>query len=117
MTTMVYALFISAVLCGSAMAKAQQLGNTDPHCCALVGEALADAGRLHTGMKRSEVERLFTRDGGVTFRGDTTYVYKKCPLIKLHVKFDLPTPASGGAENDDLISSISSLSIEGEIKD
>jgi hypothetical protein len=48
-------------------------------------------------MTRSELMKVFTTEGGLEFKNDTTsrrtYVYRKCPYIKVDVTLAIANPA------------------------
>jgi hypothetical protein len=57
---------------------------------------------IKPGMTRSDLLKVFTSEGGISFRTQQTYVLKQCPLIKVDVQF-----AKSGKEADDKITAIS----------
>ncbi|MDP9269341.1 MAG: hypothetical protein M3P27_13600 [Acidobacteriota bacterium] len=77
-------------------------GCGDPAACKLIEQAIEDAKSLKVGMYRSDVERQFRADGGMTFmaRGEpgtehARYVYKRCPNIKVNVDLAAEVNHSG----------------------
>lgn len=56
-------------------------------CCSLVAKAIEAAARLKPNMTRSDIENDFRADGGLHVTGETVYVYKSCPDIKIRVTF------------------------------
>src|SRR5215469_17710005 len=42
---------------------------------------------IKVGMTRSDLMKVFTTEGGVSTISQRTYVYRKCPYIKVDVKF------------------------------
>lgn len=67
-----------------------------------VATALRSIQTIKAGMTRSDLMKVFTTEGGLEFKSETTsrrtYVYRKCPYIKVDVKLaissrneDLPT--------------------------
>lgn len=40
------------------------------------------------GMTREDLLKVFTTEGGLSFRLQRTYVYKECPYIKVTVQFE-----------------------------
>jgi hypothetical protein len=73
------------VSCQNLVASAEKTGPDD---CKVVTEALKAAGDLKPGMLRADVEKNFTLDGGVSFPGSGTYLFKACHYIKIDVQFD-----------------------------
>jgi len=55
--------------------------------CQLIIEALKAAGELKPGMLRSDLEKSFVPDGGLSFPGSGTYIFRKCHYIKIDVEF------------------------------
>jgi hypothetical protein len=96
-------IVIAALMFGSSLgslAFAQGDQKTDglsSACCQVVRAALQSASNIHAGMRRSDVEKDSVKDGGVTFRQDTTYTYRECHYIKIHVSF---VPDESGEIND-----------------
>ncbi len=68
---------------GAPIASAQQSQD-----CKVVTEGLSAANELRIGMLRSDLEKNFEPDGGISFPRSGTYTYKKCAYIKLDVEFD-----------------------------
>lgn len=42
---------------------------------------------IHPGMKREDLDTLFTTEGGKSTRFERTYVSRECPYIKVNVRF------------------------------
>lgn len=87
-------------------------------------QVLKDVSSIQSGMTRAEVLRVFTTEGGPSTRDDQQYVYRRCPYIKVIVKFRRPADADvdwGGAPDEewsgDLIESISKPFLEYPIGD
>lgn len=55
--------------------------------CSTVIQALKYAKQITVGMKRSEVEKMFKQEGGVSFRVETVYGYRECAMLKLRITF------------------------------
>jgi hypothetical protein len=62
--------------------------------CSVVQQAMQSLERLHNGSTRKEVERDFQPDGGVQAGDWTRYVFRKCSLIKVEVRFVGDSPDS-----------------------
>jgi hypothetical protein len=54
-------------------------------------------------MTRSDLQLIFTTEGGISTRTQRTYVFKDCPYIKVDVVFS----DTGATEAEDRIVSIS----------
>ena len=59
-----------------------------------------EAVSIQPGMTRAELKKLFTEEGGMQMVQTRTYVLKSCYLIHLEVKFDAPSGAASGREDD-----------------
>jgi hypothetical protein len=42
---------------------------------------------IKVGMTRSDLTKVFTTEGGLSTTSQRTYVYRRCPYIKVDVKF------------------------------
>jgi hypothetical protein len=61
-------------------------------CCSLVVKAINAAERVKPNMTRSDIEKEFREDGGLSFSGESIYVYRPCPFIKVRVTFATEVP-------------------------
>ena len=52
-----------------------------------IGKVLHDIEQIRPGMKRKDLLKVFTAEGGLSTRSQRTYVYKDCPYIKVTVHF------------------------------
>lgn len=104
-----------------ALVTPQQLfaerDNQNGQCCTVVEQALSELNHIKVGAKRKEIEKQFVIDGGVTFRNETTYIFKLCPLIKIKVTFSQNEGSSTHNSSNDVIRSISKPYIEYAAKD
>jgi hypothetical protein len=79
-----------------------------------IAQALQEIQSVQVDMKRRDLRRLFTTEGGISTRLFRVYVYKKCPYIKVNFEFQ----AAQGADNpsreseDDRITKISKPYLE-----
>jgi len=64
---------------------------------------------IHPGMKRSQLSRVFTTEGGISTRLQRTYISIDCPYIKVDITFKTPKGDTDDLpENpDDIIETIS----------
>jgi len=55
-------------------------------------QALSEMESIKPGMTRTDLLRVFAENPNFTKRGPTsgTYIYRKCPWIKVHVEFEHP---------------------------
>ena len=65
--------------------------------CAVIEEALQDAGKLKPGITRDKVEESFALDGGLNFVMTSRYSFKKCRSIKVDIEF---TDREGGSPKE-----------------
>jgi hypothetical protein len=82
-------------------------------------QVLKDVSSIQSGMSRVDLLRIFTMEGGPSTRDEAQYVYRRCPYIKVIVKFRRPADADvdwGGAPDEewsgDVIESISKPFLE-----
>ena len=61
-----------------------------------IASALRSIQAIKVGMTRSDLLKVFTTEGGLEFKNTTisqrTYVYRKCPYIKVDVKLAISGP-------------------------
>jgi hypothetical protein len=74
-----------------------------------VAKVLRQIAKIEPGMKRRDLLKVFTTEGGLSTRFQHTYVYSECPYIKVNVRFKAANNEGNGVEDepDDLIESIS----------
>lgn len=73
-----------------------------------ITKVLYQIGKLQPGMRRKDLLKTFTEEGGISTRLAKTYVYPECRLIKVDVRFKAVNDAGNGKEDpEDLIESIS----------
>ncbi len=75
-------------------------------------KALHAAERIKVGASRSEVERDFILDGGVTFRDESVYTFRNCPYLKLKIRFDRDKSKQSDLTMNDIVATISRLYVE-----
>ncbi|MGA7312555.1 MAG: hypothetical protein WBX22_01170 [Silvibacterium sp.] len=102
----------SALITGvQALPQAKSHSAESDPCCSIVVQALRDYGHLKVGIKRSEVEKDFQVSGGLSTRTEAYYVYKRCQIIQVDIKFS-PSPTSKDSPPDDVVSSFSQLVVK-----
>ncbi len=62
-------------------------GQSQTSSCKCVTDALADIGKIKVAMKRKDLDKMFSVDGGISRVNPGRFVYKKCDFIKVEVKF------------------------------
>jgi hypothetical protein len=80
---------------------------------------LKDVSSIQVGMTRAELLRVFTTEGGLSTRDAQQYLYRRCPYIKIIVRFRRPADAdpdwSDAPDEDwtrDIIESVSKPFLE-----
>ena len=99
-------LYCIVILClGVVIVPASgQSGSAARNHCAWVQKSLDHIETVQVGMFRADLDRLFTYEGGIYSRSRQTYVYRKCPYIKVDVEF---APSEENERSGDRISKIS----------
>ncbi len=62
-------------------------GQSQTPGCQCVTGALNDIGKIKVGMKRRDLDKMFSVDGGISSINPQRFVYEKCDFIKVEVKF------------------------------
>jgi len=102
-------------LFSGVLAGARSDGTQD---CKLIVQALEAVKKLKAGMFRADLAKDFEQDGGVSFRQQGRYLYKKCRYIKVDIEFsgrDMTTRVT--PLPDDQITSISRPYLEYPLTD
>ena len=75
--------------------------------------------KIKPGMKRAEVEKLFTEDGGLQSFTIERYVCRKCPVVKIDIKFTHANPKKDGDNQQpaDIVSEVSKPYLEPQYYD
>jgi len=84
-----------------------------------IAKVLRQIQKIKPGMKRQDLLKVFTTEGGISTRFQRTYVYSGCPYIKVNVRFKAATNESNGMEEDtdDIIESISQPYLQWSVMD
>jgi hypothetical protein len=74
-----------------------------------VAKVMRQIGKIKPGMRRRDLLRVFTTEGGLSNRFQRTYVHVECPYIKVNVRFKAASSERSVFTEDpnDLIESIS----------
>ncbi len=84
-------IVISSILAVSAVAQSggpRGYGSEfDREHTEWIADALHSMKAVKVGMTRADLEKVFTTEGGFSGPSWRTYVYRKCPYIKVDVKF------------------------------
>lgn len=84
-----------------------------------ISKTLRQIQKVQPGMRRKDLLKIFTTEGGLSNRMQRTYVYFECPYIKVDVRFKLVSDASDPFKEDpeDVIESISQPYLQWSIMD
>lgn len=85
------------LICLMVPARSQDSGHVQ-----WVEKSLSIMQTIKVGMTRMDLEKVFEEDGGISTRGQQTYVYRGCPYFKVDVRFE-PDPEKPEKENDKII--------------
>jgi hypothetical protein len=78
------------VFCFSTVARLgsqQSLPQADGDHTEWIAGVLKATQSIKVGMTRSDLLKVFTTEGGLSWSTQRTYVYRQCPYIKVDVKF------------------------------
>ena len=94
------AIASACLILAAASAQSRQERKTsgfDKEDSEWVANALRSIQTVKVGTTRSELMKVFTTEGGLEFKNETTsrrtYVYRKCPYIKVDVTLAIANPA------------------------
>jgi hypothetical protein len=69
-------------------------GQSQTASCQCVTDALSEIGKIEVGMKRKDLDKMFSIDGGISRTNPQRFVYEKCTFIKVEVKFKFVNDSS-----------------------
>ena len=78
----------------------QGVSSTNREHTKWISGVLENTEKIKPGMKRSDVERYFVPDGGLSTRTQRTYTYRECPYIKVTVSFLVESVEAKDWSND-----------------
>jgi hypothetical protein len=80
---------------------------------------LRQIGKFKPGMRRKDLLKVFTTEGGLSTRTQRTYIYIECPYIKVTVHFKPSSNESTEIRDDpdDIIESISQPYLQWGVSD
>ena len=90
-------VFCMLVIC-CAVAASQMASNggcTSQEVAEWIRSSLTQMEKIQVGMTRTDVERLFMPDGGISSPDRQTFVFHNCPYIKVDVEFAATRDADG----------------------
>lgn len=85
-TVLPYILLLSAVAVSQSQERIAE-SQVDPEHTQWVAAALSAIQTIKVGMTRADLTKVLTVEGGLSTTSQRTYVYPKCPYIKVDVKF------------------------------
>ena len=99
MKSLVALVFFCVILAAISLGQpeqARQASGFDEEHTEWIATALRSMQTIKVGMTRSELMKVFTTEGGLEFKNATasqrTYVFRKCPYIKVDVKLAISSP-------------------------
>jgi hypothetical protein len=97
LTVIAFFCLISAAALLSQSGDERQTSGFDEEHIKWTANALRSIETIQVGMTRSDLMRIFTTEGGLAFKDETTsrgtYVYRKCPYFKVDVTLAIANPA------------------------
>ena len=78
----------AVVWCCSAHGAVAQTSSFDQDAAKWLGDALLEIETVKAGMTRDQLFALFGTEGGLFTGLRRTYVYRRCPTIKVDVEFE-----------------------------
>jgi len=78
---------IVLILTATSLAPTQTT-DTDRAHTKWIASVMDSINTIKPGMTREDLLKVFTTEGGLSFRLRRTYVYKECPYIKVTVEFE-----------------------------
>jgi hypothetical protein len=90
---------VGALILASPTTQADQKVSSQDHI-AWVAQALRRMRTIQPGMRRSDLLKVFTIEGGLSARSQRTYVSRDCPYFKVDFDFKPVGPADGGVGSE-----------------
>ncbi len=80
---------MSAFLCLLTLNSFTKISNgrSQTPSCKCITDALSEVEEIKVGMKRKDLDKIFSIDGGISPVNPQRFVYEKCNFIKVEVKF------------------------------
>src|SRR5690242_11716710 len=85
MNRIVFAIVL--MLTATSLAPTQTTETNEEHA-KWIANVMDSIQTIKPGMTREDLLKVFTTEGGLSFRLRRTYVYKECPYIKVTVEFE-----------------------------
>ena len=85
MTSRALSTILLLFLCAAASAQS----NSEAEFTRRIADAIRETSTITVGMTRGDLIRVFTVEGGLSTRAQRTYVFRRCPYIKVDVEFQV----------------------------
>ena len=82
-----------------------------------IGQILNEVHPIQPGVSREELLRVFTTEGGLSTTTQRTYVYRRCPYIKVDAEFTLTEPNQRDERPTDKVRRVSRPYLQWSIND
>ena len=82
-------LYIVAISAVAQSKSEMNLSPVDQKHTAWIADAIKAIETVKVGMTRSDLTKVLTTEGGLSTTSLRTYVYRRCPYIKVDLKFAL----------------------------
>jgi hypothetical protein len=93
MNRIVFAIVL--MLTATSLAPTQTTETNEEHA-KWIANVMDSIQTIKPGMTREDLLKVFTTEGGLSFRLRRTYVYKECPYIKVKVEFEAAADTDDG---------------------
>ena len=116
----IMAILVFAGSCALSGVAASRPGRTSVQGdlgCGVLESAIHDYERIKPGATRSDVEKLFIRDGGLQFIEKSRYTYRGCRFLHVDVDYKLQEMSGHKTSPDDLVDAVSRLYVDYPAKD
>jgi len=101
-TILALSLAMLGAFCSPEVSKIPD-SQEQPPDCQCVTDALSEIKNIKVGMKRKDLDKIFSIDGGLSVVDEARFVYIKCSYIKVKVRFELVEPLSDASPEDEII--------------
>jgi hypothetical protein len=94
-------IVLSCLLLGQSVVAESQVSTIADHTH-WVEQVLKEMQSIKVGMRRGEVEKVFSVAGGLATVSRQAYVYRQCPYFRVDVEF-APADQTRASENDTVV--------------
>lgn len=112
-------LFLVLLVLGIFPTPSRAGEEVDKNLTKQISNILVECQKIVPGMTRAELLKVFTTEGGLSTARHRTYVYRRCPYLKVDVDFTPADPKQTALEErpTDTISKLSKPYLEWSIVD